>query len=91
MNIKTTIATVSLLSVMAFGASAGLAPAVVVSRDQTQNLQSAGTVSISGTAGAPMDYRAALSQKADEQGASAYKVIEARTGDNYHITAQLYK
>lgn len=87
MNIKTTIATVSLLSLMAFGASA----AQLVTGDQTQNLQPAGTVTISGTAGSPMDYRAELSQKADEQGASAYKVIEARTGDNYHITAQLYK
>jgi len=87
MKIKTTIATVSLLSVMAFGASA----AQLVTGEQAQNLQPAGTVTISGTAGAPMDYRAELSQKADQQGASAYKVIEARTGDNYHITAQLYK
>ena len=38
-----------------------------------------------------MDYRAELSQKADEQGASAYKVIEAKTGDSYHVTAELYK
>jgi len=87
MKIKATIATVSLLSVIAFGASA----AQLVTEQQAQNMQSAGTITISGTAGAPMDYRAQLSQKADEQGASAYKVIEARTGDNYHLTAELYK
>lgn len=87
MKIKATIATVSLLSALAFGAQA----AQLVTGDQVQNMQPAGTVTISGTAGAPMDYRAQLSQKADEQGASAYKVIEARTGDNYHFTAELYK
>lgn len=79
MKIKTTLATMSLLSVIAFGASA----AQLVTGQQAKNMQPAGTVTISGTAGAPMDYRAELSQKADEQGASAYKVIEARTGDNY--------
>ncbi|MBW1216337.1 peroxide/acid stress response protein YhcN [Pantoea allii] len=87
MKIKATITTVSLLSVMTFGASA----AQLVTADQTQNLQPVGTVSISGVAGAPVDYRSQLSQKADEQGASAYKIIEANTGDSYHITAQLYK
>jgi len=87
MKIKATIATLSLLSVMTFGASA----AQLVTADQTQNLQPVGTVSISGVAGAPVDYRSQLSQKADEQGASAYKIIEANTGDSYHITAQLYK
>ena len=87
MKIKATITTVSLLSVIAFGASA----AQLVTEQQAQNMQPAGTITISGTAGAPMDYRAQLSQKADEQGASAYKVIEARTGDNYHLTAELYK
>ncbi len=87
MKIIATIATVSLLSVMTFGASA----AQLVTADQTQNLQPVGTVSISGVAGAPVDYRSQLSQKADEQGASAYKIIEANTGDSYHITAQLYK
>ena len=87
MKIKATIATASLLSLLTFGASA----AQLVTAEQAQNMQPAGTVTISGTAGAPMDYRAQLSQKADEQGASAYRVIEARTGDNYHITAELYK
>ncbi|MEG9540267.1 YdgH/BhsA/McbA-like domain containing protein, partial [Pantoea piersonii] len=68
MKIKTTIATVSLLSVIAFGAQA----AQLITGDQAQTMQPAGTVTISGTAGSPMDYRAQLSQKADEQGASAY-------------------
>ncbi|WP_130832109.1 peroxide/acid stress response protein YhcN [[Erwinia] mediterraneensis] len=87
MKIKTAIATVSLLSAMTFGASA----AQLVTAEGARNLQPAGTVTISGVAGAPMDYRAQLSQKADAQGASAYRVIEARTGDNYHFTAEVYK
>lgn len=87
MNIKTTIAAASLLSLIAFGTQA----AELITADQAQNMQQMGIVTITGTAGAPMDYRSQLSQKAEQQGASAYKVIEARTGDNYHITAQLYK
>lgn len=87
MKIKTTIAMLSLFSLVSFGAAA----AQLVTDQQAQSLQPAGTVTISGVAGSPMDYRAKLSQKADAQGASAYKVIEARTGDSYHITAQLYK
>ncbi|MBK4785317.1 MAG: peroxide/acid stress response protein YhcN [Pantoea sp. Pent] len=88
MKIKTTIATATLLSLFAFGASA----AQLVTDESAQNLQSTGqTITVSGTGGSPMDYRAQLSQKADEQGASAYKVIEARTGDSYHLTAELNK
>lgn len=87
MKIKATLATLSLLSLLSFGASA----AQLVTSQQAADLQPAGTISISGIGGAPTDYRAALSQKADEQGASACKVIEARTGDSYHLTAELYK
>lgn len=87
MKIKATLATLSLLSLLSFGASA----AQLVTSQQAADLQPAGTISISGIGGAPTDYRAALAQKADEQGASAYKVIEARTGDSYHLTAELYK
>ncbi|AIX49471.1 MULTISPECIES: peroxide/acid stress response protein YhcN [Pantoea] len=88
MKIKTTLATAGLLSLFAFGASA----AQLVTSESAQNLQPAGsTISISGTGGSPMDYREQLSQKADAQGASAYRVIEARTGDSYHVTAELYK
>ncbi|MFS2221341.1 peroxide/acid stress response protein YhcN [Pantoea sp. B65] len=87
MKIKTTIATLSLLSLMTFGAAA----ADLISAEQAGNLQSAGTITVSGVAGAPTDIRQALSQKADAQGASAYRVIEARTGDSWHATAELYK
>ncbi|HBV41000.1 MAG TPA: hypothetical protein DEF05_15275 [Erwinia sp.] len=84
---KTTFAVLSLLSVLSFGASA----AQLVNAEQSQNLQSAGTISLGGIAGAPMDIRQQLSQKADEQGASAYRVIEARNDDRWHVTAELYK
>jgi hypothetical protein len=38
-----------------------------------------------------MDMHDMLNQKAQEQGASSYRVIEARTGDQWHATAELYK
>ncbi|MDZ7277114.1 peroxide/acid stress response protein YhcN [Pantoea eucrina] len=88
MKIKTTLAAASLLSLFAFGASA----AQLVTNEQAQTLQPTGSIiTISGTGGAPIDYRAQLSQKADAQGASAYRVVEANTGDSYHVTAELYK
>ena len=33
----------------------------------------------------------ALAAKAEKEGASSYRVIEARTGDHWHATAELYK
>ncbi|RWR01552.1 membrane protein [[Pantoea] beijingensis] len=87
MKIKTTIATLSLLSLMAFGASA----AELVTTEQASNLQSAGIITASGIGSTPTDMRETLSQKADAQGAHAYRVIEARTGDSWHATAELYK
>jgi len=89
MKITFTIAALSLASVLSFGASA----ANLVTNEQvaSQNLQSAGTVSVSGINGTPMDIRHALSEKADQQGATSYRVIEARTDGNYHATAELYK
>jgi hypothetical protein len=84
-----TIAALGLASVISFGASA----ASLVTNDQVnnQNLQSVGTVSVSGINGTTMDIRHQLSEKADQQGASAYRVIEARNDGNYHVTAELYK
>lgn len=87
MNIKTTFAAVTILSALSFGAFA----AESVNADQAQNLQSVGTISVSGVAGSPMDIRQQLNAKADAQGASAYRVIEAYNNGNYHATAELYK
>ena len=87
MNVKTTVAAASLLSLLSFGAFA----AESVNADQAQNLQSVGTISVSGVAGSPMDIRQQLNAKADAQGASAYRVIEAYNNGNYHATAELYK
>lgn len=87
MNIKSTIATLSILSVLSFGAFA----AESIGADQAQNRESLGTVSVGGISSSPMDMRAELNKKADEQGASSYRIIEARTGDNWHATAELYK
>ena len=33
----------------------------------------------------------AMNKKAEEQGASSYRIIEARSGDHWHATAELYK
>lgn len=87
MNMKTTLAALSLLSVVSFGASA----ATLITNDQTNNLQSAGTITVSGITGAPSDIRQALSDKADKQGAKAYRVIEAYENGNWHATAEIYK
>lgn len=87
MNIKTTVAAVTVLSALSFGAFA----AESVNADQAQNLQSVGSISVSGVAGSPMDIRQQLNAKADAQGASAYRVIEAYNNGNYHATAELYK
>ncbi|SMB50159.1 conserved hypothetical protein [Serratia proteamaculans] len=87
MNMKTTIAALSLLSVVSFGASA----ATLITNDQANNLQSAGTITVSGITGAPSDIRQALSDRADKQGAKAYRVIEAYENGNWHATAEIYK
>lgn len=87
MNVKTTIATLSILSTLSFGAFA----AESVNAQQAQNLQSAGTISVSGVAGSPMDINQQLNEKAEQQGAKAYRVIEAYNNGNYHATAELYK
>ncbi|WP_200552370.1 peroxide/acid stress response protein YhcN [Kosakonia sp. LAM2021] len=81
------IASLGLASLISFGASA----ATLVNSDQANNLQSIGSVSISQRAGVPMDIRQELSAKADQAGASSYRIIEARTGDSTHVTAELYK
>ncbi|ATZ12852.1 peroxide/acid stress response protein YhcN [Erwinia amylovora] len=84
-----TIVALSLASVLSF--AAGAADLVTSEQVNRQNLQPVGTVSVSGIDGTPMEIRHQLSQKADRQGATSYRVIEARTDGNYHATAELYK
>ncbi len=87
MKRNTIIATLGLAALMSFGASA----ATQVSADQAQNMQSLGSVSISQTASSPMSIREQLSAKADQAGASSYRVTELQEGDTWHATAELYK
>lgn len=89
MKTTITLAALSLASVLSFGASA--ANLVTNQQVASQNLQSVGTVSVSGINGTPTDIRHALSEKADQQGATSYRVIEARNNDSWHATAELYK
>ena len=87
---KTTlaIAIVGLASVLSFGASA----ASLVSNEQAAQLQPLNqTVSVSGVDGDQTNVRQELSQKADAQGASHYRIIENNRGDTFHVTAELYK
>ncbi|MCX8958579.1 peroxide/acid stress response protein YhcN [Erwinia psidii] len=86
---KTIIAVLSLTSILSFGANA--ANLVTSQQVENENLQSVGTISVSGVSGAPTDIRQELSQKADQQGAKSYRVIEAYINGNYHATAELYK
>ena len=87
MNVKTTIAAASLFTTLSFGAFA----ADSINADRAQNMQNIGTISVSGVSGSPMDIDAKLNQKAEAQGATAYRVVEAYTNGNYHATAELYK
>ncbi|MEM6161710.1 peroxide/acid stress response protein YhcN [Erwinia sp. P6884] len=87
MNIKTTVAALGLLSTLSFGAFA----ADSVNAERAQNMQPIGTITVSGVAGSPMDIHSALNQKADAQGATAYRIVEAYSDGNYHATAELYK
>ncbi|HHT7466869.1 peroxide/acid stress response protein YhcN [Raoultella ornithinolytica] len=87
MKIKTTVAALSILSVLSFGAFA----ADSISSDQAQGRQSIGTISVGAVSSSPMDMHEMLNKKAQEEGASSYRIIEARTGDHWHATAELYK
>lgn len=87
MKIKTTIAALSILSVLSFGAFA----ADSINSDQAQGRQSIGTISVGAVSSSPMDMHEMLNKKAQEEGASSYRIIEARTGDHWHATAELYK
>ncbi|KAB8309847.1 MULTISPECIES: peroxide/acid stress response protein YhcN [Rahnella] len=87
MKIMTTIAALSLLSAVSFGASA----AQLVSNQQAENLQPMGTISVSGVNGVPTDIRQELSDKADSKGAKSYRVIEAHNDGAYHATAEIYQ
>jgi len=87
MKVKTTIAALSILSTLSFGAFA----AESVNNEQAQNLQSIGVISASGISGSPMDIREALNAKANEKGASAYRVVESYQNGNWHATAEIYK
>lgn len=87
MKIMTTIAALSLLPAVSFGASA----AQLVSNQQAENLQPMGTISVSGVNGVPTDIRQELSDKADRKGAKSYRVIEAHNDGAYHATAEIYQ
>ncbi|WP_029590208.1 peroxide/acid stress response protein YhcN [Franconibacter pulveris] len=87
MNIKSTVAAATILSMLSFGAFA----ASSINADQAQNRQAIGTVTVDAVGSVPMDMHDMLDQKAQEKGASAYRIIEARTGDHWHATAELYK
>ena len=87
MKIKTTVAALSVLSVLSFGAFA----ADSIDAAQAQNREAIGTVYVSGVAYSPMDMREMLNKKAEEKGATAYQITEARSGDTWHATAELYK
>lgn len=87
MKIKTTVAALSILSVISFGAFA----ADSINNEQAQNREAIGTVSVGAIGSSPMDMNELLNKKAEEQGASSYRIIEARSGANWHATAELYK
>lgn len=82
------IASLGLASVLSFSAGAAVHQ---IDEQQAQNLQSMGTISVSQIGSDPMDMRQALAEKAEQKGASSYRIIEAHAGDTWHATAELYK
>ncbi|BAN97724.1 hypothetical protein E05_29580 [Plautia stali symbiont] len=88
MKTKLSIAVLSLASVLSFGASA----ATLVTNTQAENLQPLNqTISVSGVDGDQTNIRQELSQKADAQAASHYRIIENNQDNTFHVTAELYK
>ncbi len=87
MKIKTAVAALSMLSVLSFGAFA----ADSINSEQAKGRQAIGTISVGAVSASPMDMHEMLNKKAQEEGASSYRIIEARTGDHWHATAELYK
>ncbi|MGQ7790025.1 peroxide/acid stress response protein YhcN [Shigella flexneri] len=87
MKIKTTVAALSVLSVLSFGAFA----ATPLMLHKHKNREAMGPYSVSGVASSPMDIREMLNKKAEEKGATAYQITEAGRGDTWHATAELYK
>lgn len=87
MKMRTTVTALSILSALSFGAFA----ADSINAEQAANREAIGTISVGAVGTSPMDMREMLNQKAQEQGASSYRIIEARTGDHWHATAELYK
>ncbi|PIJ51070.1 hypothetical protein BL250_11250 [Erwinia sp. OLTSP20] len=89
MKTKLTMTLAGLACALTFGVSAAQLVTSDVARQQ--NLQPVGVISVSGLDSSPMTIRQNLSRKADTQGASKYRVIEAYTNGNYHATAEIYK
>ncbi|MGN5897770.1 YdgH/BhsA/McbA-like domain containing protein [Klebsiella pneumoniae] len=71
MKIKTTVAALSILSVVSFGAFA----ADIINSEQAQGREAIGTVSVGAVASSPMDMHEMLNKKAQEEGASSYRII----------------
>ncbi|WP_342754007.1 YdgH/BhsA/McbA-like domain containing protein [Pantoea sp. MBD-2R] len=68
--------------------------ATQVDESQTQNLQQMGTVSVQGVSGSLDDATAQLAQKAEEMGATHYRIIRADTpGDSslWSGNAEIYR
>lgn len=68
--------------------------ATQVNEDQSQNMQAMGTVSVSGVNGSLDDATRELSQKAQEMGASHFRVVRADTpGDSslWSGNAEIYR
>jgi len=84
------IVTAAILTATSFSTLA----ATQVNEEQSQNLQQMGTVSVTGVRGSLDDATAHLAQKAEEMGASHYRIIRADTpGDSslWSGNAEIYR
>jgi len=86
--------TVALAGALLAATSFGTFAAAPVDPSQAQNMQSIGSVSVSGVRGSLDDANRQLSQKAEEMGASHYRVIGVdNPGDSslWSGTAEVYR
>ncbi|MFB6327733.1 protein ydgH Flags: Precursor [Pantoea deleyi] len=86
--------TVALAGALLAATSFGTFAAAPVDPAQAQNMQSIGSVSVSGVRGSLDDASRQLSQKAEEMGASHYRVIGVdNPGDSslWSGTAEIYR
>lgn len=65
--------------------------ATSITEEQAINRESVGVVSVNKVGETLSGLNEMMAEKADDKGASSYRVLSSRTGDSSHMSAILYK